>query len=75
MAVTTIQISEKLKHELCKRKLAEKETYEEVIWDLIEDVSELNEEVKKELKLAEEEYTKGEFLILSEVKKKLKIKS
>ena len=40
---------------------------------LVEDVSELNEEVKKELKLAEEEYTKGEFLTLSEVKKKLKI--
>jgi len=34
---------------------------------------ELDEEVKKELKLAEKEYTKGEFLTLSEVKKKLKL--
>ena len=31
---TTIQVSEKLQKELAKRKIYEKETYEEVIWDL-----------------------------------------
>ena len=38
---TTIQITEKLQRELSKKKIFEKETYEEVIWDLIEDTQEL----------------------------------
>ena len=37
---TTIQVSEELKYELQKRKLNVRETYEEVIWDLIEDTKE-----------------------------------
>jgi len=45
-----------------------------IIYQNLEDAPELDEEVKKELKLAEEEYTKGEFLTLSEVKKKLKVR-
>ena len=46
---TTIQISENLHHELLKRKFFERETYEEVIWDMLEDTRELNEETKKEI--------------------------
>ncbi len=41
---TTIQVSTELAEELKKRKLYEKETYEEVIWDIIEDTLELSEE-------------------------------
>ena len=33
---TTIQISEGLQTELSKRKLFDRETYEEVIWDALE---------------------------------------
>ena len=47
--VTTIQISEKLLENLRKRKLSEKESYERVIWDLIEDTMQLSEETKKEI--------------------------
>ena len=41
---TTIQVSEKLQKELAERKLHDKETYEEVIWDLMEDALELGKE-------------------------------
>ena len=68
---TTIQISEKLQNELNKRKLSERETYEEVIWDLLEDTMELSEETKKEIELARKEIKEGKFIPLSEAKKEL----
>ena len=43
--VTTIQVSEDLKKSLTKRKLHDNETYEDVIWDLLEDQMELSEEM------------------------------
>jgi len=42
--MTTIQVSNTLHNELIKRKLFDRETYEEVIWDLIEDTRELNDQ-------------------------------
>ena len=56
---TSIQISEDLHKELVKRKQFEKETYEEVIWDLVEDAQEINEETKKELAIARAEIKTG----------------
>lgn len=70
---TTIQITEKLQHELSKKKIFEKETYEEVIWDLIEDTQELNEETKRELQEARAEIKKGKFYTLEQVKKELRL--
>ena len=69
--VTSIQISEDLQKVLVSRKLFEKETYEEVIWDLVEDVQEINEETKKELALARAEIKAGKSHTLAEVKKEL----
>ena len=40
--VTTIQVSDGLQEVLAKKKLYGKESYEEVIWNLIEDAMELN---------------------------------
>ena len=68
---TTIQISEDLQIELVKRKLFDRETYEEVIWDLIEDTKELSEETKKEISLAREQIKKGEFYTHEQVRKEL----
>lgn len=68
---TSIQISEELQKELIKRKLFNKETYEEIIWDLIEDTKELNEQTKKELSQARAEIKAGKTHTLAEVKKKL----
>ena len=68
---TTIQISDKLHKELLKRKFFERETYEEVIWDLVEDTEELNEQTKKEIAQARAEIKAGKVHSLTEVKKEL----
>ena len=69
--VTTIQISEELQKTLKERKLFEKESYEEVIWDLLEDTMELSEETKKNIAKAEEDYKQGRVKSLNQIKKEL----
>ena len=71
---TTIQISNELKKELSKKKFSDRETYESIIWNLIEDTMELNEKTKKELKEAREEIKTGKTYTLGQIKKELKIK-
>lgn len=66
---TTIQISGDLQNELSKRKLSDRETYEEIIWDLIEDTLEINEETKREIAESRAEIKKGKFRTLEQVKK------
>lgn len=66
---TTIQISPVLQEELSKRKIFDRETYEEVIWDMIEDSRELSEETKNELAAAREEVKQGKVHTLKQVKK------
>jgi predicted transcriptional regulator len=66
---TTIQVSEGLQDELSKRKFSDRETYEEVIWDMIEDTKEINEETKKELTESRAEIKRGRFITLEQVKK------
>lgn len=69
--VTTIQVSKNLLETLKKRKLHNNESYEEVIWDLIEDTTELSEETKREIGQARVEVKKGKFYTLNQVKKEL----
>lgn len=69
--VTTIQISEKLQKELGKRKLYDRESYEEVIWDMIEDTMELSEETKKHIEQSRKEIKEGKTVSLEQVKKNL----
>ena len=71
--VTTIQISEKLQEQLTKKKLFDRETYEEVIWDLIEDSMELSEQTKKNIAQSEKEIREGKTVPLEEIKKKLNL--
>ena len=66
---TTIQISEELQSKLSKRKIFDRETYEEIIWDLLEDTMELSEETKKEIAEAREDIKKGRVYTLNQVKK------
>ena len=68
---TSIQISEDLQKELIKRKISDKETYEEIIWDMVEDSRELNEETRKEIAFARAEIKEGRVHSLAEVKKEL----
>ena len=72
--VTTIQISEKLKSELSKKKFSNRETYENIIWDLLEDTIELNAKTKKELEESREEIRAGKVCSLDQIKKELKNK-
>lgn len=74
MTSTTIQISLDLQQELNRMKLFNRETYEEVIWDIIEDTKELSEQTKKDISLSRKEISEGKFVTLSELKKKYNIK-
>ena len=71
MAITTIQISKDLAKELQSRKLYNKESYEDIIWDLIEDTQQLTKETKKSIEKSKEDYKKGKTVTLSKVKKDL----
>jgi len=62
---TTIQISDYVKKTLEKMKVFERETYNEIIENLIEDQMEINEKTKKELDKAK----KGKSISHKEVKK------
>lgn len=68
---TTIQVSETLQQELTKRKAYDKETYEEIIWNLIEDTQELSAETKKEIEQARKEIKEGKVYTHEQVKKAL----
>jgi len=71
--VTTIQISNELLEKLRLMKLHEKESYEETIWDLIEDKMELSDQTKKNIAKAEEDIRKGKVHKWEDVVKELKI--
>jgi len=64
---TTIQISDELRDALKKRKLHSKETYEGVIWDLIEDQLTLKDEIVVEIEKGLKEYKEGKFVTADEV--------
>ncbi len=70
---TTIQISKRLHDELTKKKLYNRETYEEIIWDIMEDTMELNERTKMEISQARKQIDSGQFKTLEQVKKDLRL--
>ena len=51
----------------------DKESYEEVIWDALEDSMELSDETKKRIKIAEEDIKADRVYSLEDVKKELGI--
>jgi hypothetical protein len=71
---TTIQISDKLLDTLKSRKMYVKESYETIIWDLLEDTAELSEETKRHITQSEKEIAEGKTVPLSSIKKDLGIK-
>jgi hypothetical protein len=70
---TTIQISKELLERLKMRKFSEKESYEKVIWDLIEDGMELSEETKRNIAQSEKEFKEGKTHRWEDIKKRLKL--
>jgi len=73
MATTTIQISKELQEKLELRKISERESYEDVILDLIEDTMELSEETKRDLAQSRAEIKAGKFKTLEQIKKEFKL--
>ena len=67
---TSIRISADLLNTL-KRFKTDKDSYEDVIWDFIEPHLELSEQTKKDIEIAKQEYKRGNFVTLEEVKKEM----
>ncbi len=65
---TSIRISFDLLNTLRKFKEAN-DSYEDVIWDFIEPHLELSEQTKKDMEISRQEYKRGNFVTLEEVKK------
>ena len=70
---TTIQISEELLKILKDKKLNDKESYENIIWDLIEDTKELSEETKREVAESRKQVKEGKVKSLEQIKKELNL--
>jgi len=68
---TTIQINEDIKSILNQMKLFERETYNDVLERLIEDVRELNEETKNEIKNAINEIENGKYITHEKLAKEM----
>lgn len=70
---TTIQVSNELLERLKVMKISNKESYENLIWDLVEDSMELSEETKRNIAQSEKEIRRGKVHKWEDIKKDLKI--
>ncbi|HEY5539508.1 MAG TPA: hypothetical protein VIL58_08230 [Thermoplasmata archaeon] len=71
MATTTIQLSQDMKKTLEGMKLHPRETYEEVLERLLEDLRELNDQTKKEIERAIREIKAGKYRTHQQLKDEL----
>lgn len=69
--ITSIQIKKKTKEILDSLKLTKRESYNDVIDNLIEDSLSLNEETLEDIQKAMKEYEQGQFTTLKEAKQQL----
>jgi len=69
---TTIQISRELLNKLAEMKMHEKESYESIVWDLIEDRLEFSEETKHNIITSEKEIMAGKTISLNLIKQKMR---
>ena len=65
---TTIQVKSEIRDTLNNMKLHPRETYNDVLERLIEDLQELNAETKRDIKKALEEVESGNYRTHAEVK-------
>lgn len=71
MATTTIQLSQEMKRILGEMKLHPRETYEEVLERLLEDLRELNDQTKKEIEQAIRDIKAGKYRTHQQLKDEL----
>ena len=70
---TSIQVSKELLEKLKLMKIHNKESYEYLIWDLIEDRLEFSEETKKSIEESRRQIAEGKTISLEEIKIKYKL--
>jgi len=68
---TTIQISKELLNKLAEMKMHEKESYESIVWDLIEDRLEFSERTKHNIAASEKEIKAGKTISINLIKQKM----
>jgi len=71
---TTIQVSKELLQALKAKKVFGKESYEDLIWDLLEDHMQLNEETKKAIEKSRKEIMEGKVHSFESIKKEIGLK-
>jgi len=71
---TTIQISKDLLNTLKARKMYDNESYEDILWCLLEDSMEFSEETKRNIAEAEADIKAGRFITHEQLKKELGLK-
>lgn len=72
MTTTTIQISKELLEDLKSRKMYDKESYEDIIRDLLEDTMELSEQTLANIKKSKKDIRAGRIKTLAQVEARLK---
>jgi len=70
---TTIQISKNLLEKLARMKMHEKESYETVIWDLLEDRMQFSKETIGNIESSKREIKEGKTISLEKIKNKLRL--
>jgi predicted transcriptional regulator len=71
VATTTIQLSKELKKDLEAMKIHPRETYEEVLERILEDLHELSNQTKKEIEHAISEIKAGKFRTHEQLKSEM----
>jgi len=70
---TSIQISRELMEKLKMMKMSEKESYENIIWDLLEDRMEISDDTLLNIEKSKKEIKEGKIISLEEIKNKMKL--
>lgn len=68
---TTIQVSGELLGRLKQMKVYTKESYESIIWDLIEDRLEFSNETKNNIESSQKDIREGRTISLEKIKQKI----
>jgi hypothetical protein len=66
---TSIRVSKQILHLLKSMRTYPKESYDEIIWDLIEPHLEFNEKTKKSIEESRDQIKKGKYYTFDEIKK------
>ncbi len=68
---TTIQVTEEVKAALDRMKIFSRETYNDILERILEDLQELNEETKKEIDAALKEIEEGRYVTHEALKREM----